>query len=782
MTHEPPDSTGPTFELSTKGVTARAQQRGSEFVVLAGSGARAQVANSYEQYVSSGYRAHRERLIADGGLQADEATGELRFVRDTAFGGSTEAGCVVAGRMANGLRDWSFRSPDGSKKTHGDWLDELASTSQTPIFILKVEHLMARAQMREGKLVVLAGSESRPGFSGGMDAGDRELKEELLAQGVLTAKPDTRLLEFTVDTPFKSASAATGVILWRPRGGTSGWVFTDAQGNEIGYGNWMGMLSRIPPEVRRARLGFADAIEETVMPETPEHRQEILAEVISAAVPLNQILYGPPGTGKTFQVVERALAILDPALLAEHLEDRAMLKTRYDELVAAEAISFVTFHQSFGYEDFIEGIKPVMQGGQLSYRLEDGIFLESVRAAGGKLALPEGAEQQRAEVIAPATAGPDAQVWRLYIDGAAPVSQVRERCLERGEIRIGSWNQPPKDLTEISSEDLNSSQTLFRDGVRVGDVVLLAVGSDLIGAVGIVTGEYTFDPGGEPMFSTNYAHARSVNWLATFLKASAQEVTGRRFAPPTLQRVAGLSADDVLQHLGLSRPESQAQPGTGPRPHVLIIDEINRGNVAKIFGELITLLESEKRAGRPEALIARLPLSRRALSVPDTLYVIGTMNTADRSLTQLDTALRRRFVFHPVWPEPRILPVLEIDGEELDLRKFLYAINDRIERLLSREQVIGHAYLMGLPSTLAGVASALRERILPQLEEYFFDDWSKIREVFADQHKETHLQFVQQDTVNGEVRYRINAAAFEHLAAFTGVYSLMNADAFPFEE
>ena len=361
MTHEPPDSTGPTFELSTKGVTARGQQRGSEFVVLAGSGARAQVANSYKD-ISVGYKAHRERLIANGDLQADEATGELRFVRDTAFGGSTEAGCVVAGRTANGLRDWSFRATDGSKTTHGDWLDELASTSQTPIFTLKTEHLMARAQMREGKLVVLAGSESRPGFSGGMDAGDRELKEELLAQGVLTAKPDTRLMEFTVDTPFESASAATGVILLRPRGGTSGWVFTDAQGNEIGYGNWMGMLSRIPPQVRRARLGFADATEETVMPETPGHRQEILADVITAAVPLNQILYGPPGTGKTFQVVERALAILDPALLAEHLEDRAMLKTRYDELVAAEAISFVTFHQSFGYEDFIEGIKPVMPG------------------------------------------------------------------------------------------------------------------------------------------------------------------------------------------------------------------------------------------------------------------------------------------------------------------------------------------------------------------------------------------------------------------------------------
>lgn len=526
-----------------------------------------------------------------------------------------------------------------------------------------------------------------------------------------------------------------------------------------------------------------NASEETRMLEARGHREDILAEVVTAArVPLNQILYGPPGTGKTFQVVERALAVLDPAFLAEYLQNRAALKARYDEFVTAGAVSFVTFHQSFGYEDFIEGIKPVMQGGQLKYRIEDGIFLEAVRAAGGQLAPAEPDEERQSAVQAPQGQPAAAQVWRIYIDGSVPVSQLREQCLVRGEVRIGSWNKPPQDLTLISSEELNPSQVLFRDGMRAGDLILLATTSDQIGAVGIVNGEYRFDPGGDPIFALNYAHARSVNWLATGLKVGAQTITGRRFAPPTLQRVAGATAAEIIQRLGLSQPDpaDKTEQDAGMRPHVLIIDEINRGNVAKIFGELITLLETEKRAGGPEALTVKLPLSRRALSVPDSLYVIGTMNTADRSLTQLDTALRRRFVFHPVWPEPSLLQVLQIDGQTLDLRKFLYAINDRIERLLSREQVIGHAYLLGLPATLAGVASALRERILPQLEEHFFDDWSKIREVLADAGKEKHLQFLQQEDEQDGVRYRVNESAFGQVEAFTLVYSRMNDSAFPF--
>lgn len=635
--------------------------------------------------------------------------------------------------------------------------------------------------MRKGRFVVLAGSEAVKS----MDSEKREIKQQLIDKDVLREKPDSHLFEFTTDTAFESATAASSVILLRKGGGSSGWIFQDQQGREVVFGQWMGMLSKIPSEVRQARLGLTQTTEQeakgTEMLEAHGHREEILGDVVNSdSVQRNQILYGPPGTGKTYQVIERALAILDPDFLASTLADRAALKARYDKWFAAGAISFVTFHQSFGYEDFIEGIKPVMHDGQLNYQLEDGLFLEAVRAAGGTL-LPAGPTAARQPVIqAHQAMRHDAQVWRIYIDGTNTVSPVRDRCLERGEIRVGSWKKSPQDLNTLSEEEPNPSQMLFRDAMRFGDMVLLAKSADSIGAVGLVDGDYHFDPNSDPLFADDYAHARPVHWLATELDVAAQDITGRKFAPPTLQRVAGATALEVLQRLHLGSTASPSRTNRPASRHVLIIDEINRGNVAKIFGELITLLEPEKRAGRPEALTVKLPLSRRQLSVPDSLYIIGTMNTADRSLTQLDTALRRRFVFHPVWPEPAVLPVLNLDGRELDLRKFLYAINDRIQQLLSREQVIGHAYLLGLPATLEGVASALRERILPQLEEYFFDDWARIREVLADQGKERHLQFVHQDKVGDEVRYRVNEAAFGELEAFTLVYSRMSPDVFPF--
>ena len=539
--------------------------------------------------------------------------------------------------------------------------------------------------------------------------------------------------------------------------------------------------------------GVLDDLARTLLPMTspPEAIQatgallneEPLGFTPPPGVPLNQILYGPPGTGKTHRVVDEALRILEPQTLVAHpgSEGRAQRKARYDALVADGQITFTTFHQSFGYEDFIEGIKPVMRNGQLHYELEDGLFLQAVRAAGGML---QGGDSVPAPAGADAVPGinPDGQVWRIYIDGAAPVSQLRTRSVERGEIRVGSWwtgaltsdghppvmRKSPVDLGVIPEDELNAQQLAFKDAVRIGDLVLLATRQDEIGAVGVVTGEYRFDPS-EAIFATEYAHARSVRWLGSGLHWKASQVFGKAFSNSTLQRVANLKPPQVLSELGHS--SQTAAPSSGLRPHVLIIDEINRGNVAKIFGELITLLERTKRAGAIEGLTVRLPLSKREFSVPQSLYIIGTMNTADRSLTALDAALRRRFVFHPVWPEPSVLPVIDLDGTALDLPAFLTAINLRIERLLSREQVIGHAYLLDIPKTLEGVAQALQQRILPLLEEYFFEDWSLIRQVLNDPDKPSEQQFIRRITVGDAQRFERNPRAFESIEAFVRVYS-----------
>ena len=519
-------------------------------------------------------------------------------------------------------------------------------------------------------------------------------------------------------------------------------------------------------------------------------------------VPLNQILYGPPGTGKTHRVVDEALRVLEPQTLFAHpgSEGRAQRKARYDALVGDGQITFTTFHQSFGYEDFIEGIKPVMRDGQLHYELEDGLFLQAVRAAGGNL---DSAVTETSTRALPYGVDLNGQVWRIFIDGTVPDSQVRTRSVERGEIRLGNLfsvegkNPPaqsiPKDLNAVDQKELHAQQLLFRDAVRVSDLVLLSTSQDAISAVGVVTGDYRFDQS-ETIFANEYAHARSVRWLAKDLNWKVSDF-GRRLMPG-IERYSDLAlgasyfntfANERLLHVFSSfnalRPKAilemlnystTAISSNGLRPHVLIVDEINRGNVAKIFGELITLLEPSKRAGAAEGLTVRLPLSKRTLSVPQSLYIVGTMNTADRSLTALDAALRRRFVFHPVWPDPTVLPVIDLDGTALDLPEFLSAINQRIERLLSREQMIGHAYLLDIPASLEGVAQALEQRILPLLEEYFFEDWSLIRQVLGDDQKPLEQQFICEKPSGATKRFERNPRAFESIEAFVRVYSGAN--------
>ena len=158
-----------------------------------------------------------------------------------------------------------------------------------------------------------------------------------------------------------------------------------------------------------------------------------------------------------------------------------------------------------------------------------------------------------------------------------------------------------------------------------------------------------------------------------------------------------------------------------PKKHVLIIDEINRGNVSAIFGELITLLEEDKRKGNPEHTEVKLPYSGDNFSVPNNVYIIGTMNTADRSVEALDTALRRRFSFVEMQPNPEILS----EVENVDLSKLLETINQRIEVLIDKDHQIGHSYFIGIQG-LEDLKRTFKDKIIPLLEEYFYGDFGKI--------------------------------------------------------
>jgi hypothetical protein len=163
----------------------------------------------------------------------------------------------------------------------------------------------------------------------------------------------------------------------------------------------------------------------------------------------------------------------------------------------------------------------------------------------------------------------------------------------------------------------------------------------------------------------------------------------------------------------------------GGKDYALFIDEINRGNVASIFGELITLIEEDKRLGAENELKATLPYSRDEFGVPANLYIIGTMNTADRSVEALDTALRRRFTFEEMRPNPDLVKTPDALKEEVDLRRLFDVINDRIERLLDHDHCIGHAYFMDVQD-LSGLRRAFANKIIPLLREYFYGNPGKV--------------------------------------------------------
>lgn len=498
--------------------------------------------------------------------------------------------------------------------------------------------------------------------------------------------------------------------------------------------------------------------------------------------PLNQILYGPPGTGKTYATINESLRILDPVFLQENEDVRFKLKAKFDELTTAGLVRFVTFHQSFSYEDFVEGLRAATNDDkQLEYKVEPGVFKR----------LCDDARTQGAQPGAGIRSNP--RIWKISINGTGPSSTLTY-CLEHDEARIG-WGRTGDLLKSLDDnsfyESLGSGDrgTLryFAEEIVPGDILLCIHSSEMISAVGVVSSDYRFEERVPSGVVADYNHVRSVNWLYRDLKLPIFPLNDdKQFVAKTVYLMERFTWGDLLAYLEQSgaKPTKTYSATAGRKPHVLIIDEINRGNISRIFGELITLIEPSKRSGEDEALELTLPYSKRPFSVPSNVYLIGTMNTADRSLTGLDIALRRRFTFKELAPNPELLDGINI--ESVNIGAVLRKINERIEVLLDRDHCIGHAYFMPLKknTSIDELNFIFRQQILPLLQEYFFEDWERIAWVLNSQNKFGIEAFIQKVSVdltglfnseiannlqNSERCWRINEDAFGNINCYRNI-------------
>ncbi len=487
-------------------------------------------------------------------------------------------------------------------------------------------------------------------------------------------------------------------------------------------------------------------------------------------IKLNTILYGPPGTGKTYYSVIYAVAICEGKTVDEiQTEEYDDILTRYKHYADRGRISFTTFHQSYGYEEFIEGIRPVLseeskgRNSDLKYVLHDGLFKKICKSA-----------KRAKEGIIPYDE--NTKVWLVWLEDCEKAG-----CFQNNVIRFRKLEDEKED---------NNRRNLIGQ-IKKGDIVISFVGIDGKGDnFGIVQDD-------SPTLADRDQHStfweRSINWnneVNTFVIESvlgSKAITRRR----GIERIIGVSVVEIVDFIERSLKESkvgtfEGYSDDGNKSYVLIIDEINRGNISKILGELITLIEETKRDGAGESMEAILPYSGEKFSVPDNVYIIGTMNTADRSIALMDTALRRRFSFVEMMPDSKVLRDMGaghvvIDGVNLDVARMLDVINERIEYLYDREHTIGHAFFTRLAdhSSIKALAEIFENSIIPLLQEYFYEDYEKIQLILGDNGKANEYKFILDRPINEkgifngntdldlpEKKYEVQHTAFERMESY----------------
>ena len=459
----------------------------------------------------------------------------------------------------------------------------------------------------------------------------------------------------------------------------------------------------------------------------------------------NVIFYGPPGTGKTYTTAKRAVEICKTESEKE-LTDYSEIMKRYNELKEKNRIEFITFHQSYGYEEFIEGIKPKVlneddkseneNSQEIEYEIVDGIFKEFC----------DNARKAIIESKSNIYISPKAIVWKVTVR-----DEVKEDCFANNHVRINF---------ELGT----AGATKFNNEIKKGDIIITTNGSRTkINGIAVVTDgkAYTLNK------AKSDTTTRNVSWLVKGIDEDIYEINDKKILPrKTVTKVPNMKVEDIIKLAKEKKPTALSKEELSKivikentKPYVFIIDEINRGNISKIFGELITLIETTKRTGKKECISTKLPYSKEEFTVPDNVYIIGTMNTADRSIALMDTALRRRFKFEEMLPDYHLLEDIFVEdkGTKVNIGAMLKVINERIEYLYDREHTIGHAVFLEkmendkINIDINKLENIFKKNIIPLLQEYFYEDYEKIRIVLGDNAKDEDKQFISAVSIPEDV-------------------------------
>lgn len=454
--------------------------------------------------------------------------------------------------------------------------------------------------------------------------------------------------------------------------------------------------------------------------------------------PLNQILFGPAGTGKTYNAIIRAMEIADCRKYGNLTPERyALLKKRFDQMRRAGRIEMVTFHSNYSYEEFVEGIKPNTENrDMLTYTKENGIFKMLVNVA-------------KAEMLKTNSGGKidfsSTRVFKLSLRNTANPEDgdIYEYCLENDLIAMGYGDDVDlscvvsrndiKEMLENSSAFKEKRFTgkaieIFKLLMREGDIVLISNGNDNVRAIAQITGDYEYNP----ETPINYCHFRPVRWLYHGGNIPVEKllITNKLPRQPIYsfcnlrkEGLNGYNENINTQYLGQllgGLPSSRA------KNYVLIIDEINRGNLAKIFGELTTLIDEDKRLGAENELTVKLPYTKELFGIPKNLYIIGTMSVADRQTHPVDFTLRRRFSFIELPPREELVPE--------EIRNVYVLLNKRINALLGGDYLIGHGYFMNKNRS---AEETWFTSVIPLIGEYCRGRWDLLEQLLGPAESET---------------------------------------------